>query len=296
MRDQSVKSVLGFFGWFVAKRSDALLLGALFGPIAVGLYRLATKLTEMVVDFTSSALNQVSLPDLASLYREPDRFVAKLARYAHTQSVIAFPLLGVIVGTAGPILGILGPEWTDAVTPVRILCVASAMFIVTSLLGTALMAAQRQGTEALFNWIHAAVSAAAIAVGAYLTWTSADRPRIMAIAIAAVATETVVVVAIWRVTFRHVLRAPGRPMIAACAPALLSGLVSASVGYGLLRLLPDSLGPVWEFLLATAAAGLAGLAVLLLTDAEVTRLLKVVLARLRGRRETLASSAAQEAG
>ena len=99
----------------------------------------------------------------------PAEFVQRLRGYLHTNAALAFPLLGIVAATAAPVLAVLGPEWTDAADAMRVLCVAGAVGIVTVLLGTALLAAQRPGAEAVTNWVQAGVGALAIAAGAVAT-------------------------------------------------------------------------------------------------------------------------------
>jgi PST family polysaccharide transporter len=280
MRSTSVKSVVGFFGDFASTRSGELALGALFGPVPVGLYRLAAKLAQMITDATSSALSQVSLPDMARLSREPVRFAEKLGSYAHTQAVLAIPLLGLVAGLADPILAVLGPQWRDAATPVRILCLAGAAYILTILLNIALMAAQRQGTASLLNWIRAVIGVVAIVVAAKLTSGQGDAEHIIAIAVAMLATQIVMTAISWLVTFRLVLRVRSRPILNAITPACGAGLVSAGVGAGMVAVLPPTMPAAVTLIVAGAVAGLASAATLLITDALVVQRLRDVRALL----------------
>jgi O-antigen/teichoic acid export membrane protein len=283
MRATAGKSVGGFFGYFASRRTDAIVMGALFGPVAVGLYRLATKVTEMVTDLASTALNQVSLPDLAALHSQPQRFIERLGLYVHTNAIIAFPLLGIVAGTAQPVVAVIGPDWLAAVAPLRVLCLASCLWVVFSLLCTALMAAQRPGAEALFNWVRALVSAVTVSLAAVLTGGAETAVRIMAIALAILGLEVIMVTLMWQLTFRRVLRSSSRPILAAMAPAAGAGLTGAATGTVVRALLPSSTAPVWALLLVGTAATVAAGGVLLATDARVVGHLKKLIARLRRR-------------
>jgi PST family polysaccharide transporter len=283
MQATALKSMGGFFGYFFSRRTDALVMGVLFGPIAVGLYRLATKITEMVTDLASTALNQVSLPDLAALHGQPQKFIERLGLYVHTNAIIAFPLLGVVAGSAQPVVALIGPEWAAAVGPLRVLCLASMIWVIFSLLCTALMAAQRPGAEALFNWIRAGVSAATVTGAAVLTRGQEIGPRIMAIALAVLALEIIMSLLMWHITFRRVLKASSLPILKAMAPAAGSGLVGALTGWGVQALLPTGT-PVLVALVAVGGMStLVAVGLLVATDARVVGLLRRLRTRLRRR-------------
>jgi O-antigen/teichoic acid export membrane protein len=284
MYASSAKSVGGFLGYFVAKRTDALIMGALFGSAAVGLYRLATRLTDMVTDLTSTALNQVSLPDLSTLASDRDKFGQRLGVYAHTQAVFAFPLLGLVTATADPVLEILGDEWTPAALPLRILCLATAVWIVSLMLTTALQAAHRVGVGALFNWLHALVSGITIAVSAFLTGSDSTRTQIVAIASSVLVTEVIIGVLTWWVTYTFVLRTSGRPVLNAITPAFIVGLVIAGAGWGAFLLLPDGTPAIIGGIVAALAGVAAGLPVLLATDRIIVQRIRTIRDRLRNRR------------
>lgn len=282
MRDTALKSVGGYFGYFVSLRTDTLVMGVLFGPVAVGLYRLASRVTEMIRSLAGTALSQVSLPDLAALHAEPERFVRRLSRFVHVSAVTAFPLFGLAAAIAEPALALLGPEWVDAAAPLRVLCLAGAVWVIYSQLCTGLMAAQRPGTEALFNWLRAAVIAGTLGVAAVLSWTAPLATRVVAIALSVLAMEAVMLVVTWRVTFRRVLRTSGRPVLAAMAPSAGAGLAALAAGWTVVSVVPAT-APVPALGLGLAAGIAVAVPLLLATDPLVTQGVRTLWARLRAR-------------
>lgn len=63
----SLRSVGGSIALFFGGRVDLLIAGPLFGAVVVGLYRLANRLTALVVDVSARSMQAVSLPALAAL-------------------------------------------------------------------------------------------------------------------------------------------------------------------------------------------------------------------------------------
>ncbi|MDZ7734322.1 MAG: oligosaccharide flippase family protein [Acidimicrobiia bacterium] len=120
----SAGSSLGGLANFANSRSDALLIGLLMGPVAVGLYRLAARFTEIVVDLFTRSIQQVALPELSRYQDDAVRFRRRSLSVLSSTSVITLPMLGVLAGVSGPLLDLVGEEWTPAVTGLRILCVA----------------------------------------------------------------------------------------------------------------------------------------------------------------------------
>lgn len=114
----SVREILGFssssavagFGGLLSTRSDALLIGLLFGPTAVGLYRLASRLVEMVTQVATSPFQAVALPELSRIQDDPHRFAEQAVRIVKLATLIAFPSLGIIAGSSRALMDVIGPE------------------------------------------------------------------------------------------------------------------------------------------------------------------------------------------
>src|SRR5262249_13753399 len=71
MRGTSVKAVISLLGYFVSTRADQIIIGSFLGPAAVGLYRFAVRLAELAGDATTTAVQQVAVPDLAAVCNQP---------------------------------------------------------------------------------------------------------------------------------------------------------------------------------------------------------------------------------
>ena len=57
---------------FLNRRADALLIGVFFGPVAVGVYRIADRVVDVVLDVTMRPIGLVALPVLSRLQTDPD--------------------------------------------------------------------------------------------------------------------------------------------------------------------------------------------------------------------------------
>lgn len=280
MRSYSLHSISGFLANFLATRTDALLLGAMFGPVAIGLYRFTIRITETVSDVAVGGLGQISLPHLSKFNSERTAFAAKVGRLIHVCSLLAFPLLGVLALAAPWLLRWIGPQWVDATSALRVLCLGGAVGAVGTILAIALQAVGRPGIIAATGWSMAVLSTLAMwAVG--VTLSAADaRTQVLAIAVTFCAIHAVVVVVATIILFRRVLRVPIAPAFLPAVPAALSAGAAALAGWSVQPLLAGAAsfgGLVVTGVVASAAAA----AVLIVGDAEVSSYCRCLIGRAR---------------
>lgn len=162
-------SSLAGIGVFLQNKVDALLIGLMFGPVAVGLYRMAMRLTSQVVEVASGALQSVSLPELSRHADDPAALNHRIGELVRLSALMSVPALGVLALLAEPLLAVLGEEWLPAVQTVWILCVAAVIQVPAALTGPVLQAAGKPGLFAAVTWIASIVSGGSfVAVGLLL--------------------------------------------------------------------------------------------------------------------------------
>lgn len=135
---------------------DALIIGLFFGPATVGVYRLAARLIDAFIGFALVPLNALVLPELSPFQQRPDLFRERLRRLNRLRGVVGLPALGVVVVAADPVIRVLGPAWSDAVVPLRLLCIVAAIHVIVGVVGMML--------EALGRPYHSAGIVALVAV------------------------------------------------------------------------------------------------------------------------------------
>lgn len=281
IRGTSVKTLVGAVGDFGSMRIDVLLMGALFGPVVVGLFRFAVRFPEMVVDVTARGLQTVSLPDLARHSEDRAALAARLGRLVHAGVVFSVPALGVLAAAAEPLVLIIGEQWQESVQPLRLLCLASGFLLLHSLFGAALQAAQRPGLPAVMTWITAVATGGAILVAALQSAEAGTAGQLLAVAIAVLLVQLPLTGVLGYLTFRRVLRVSAWPTARLAVPSLLAAAVAVTIGVAMPEL--PGLGPVLRFPLVAALAGGAALGVLLALDREVRSWGTGLLGRVRSR-------------
>jgi O-antigen/teichoic acid export membrane protein len=144
------------------ERLDQLAIAAFLAPVALGYYTIAWTITSLS-SLASSAVTLAGIPSLASL----DDDVRRQASRRLLQISIALALL---VATplfimAPPLIELLfGPEFRPAVTPARILILASVVLSVNKALGTVLRGTGRPADVAAGETLGLVITAGALTV------------------------------------------------------------------------------------------------------------------------------------
>lgn len=160
---------------FASRRVDALVMGVFFGPVAVGLYRLADRLVDVVLDLTMQPVGVLSLPLLSRRQNDPERLRETARRCLRVTLLVAVPGLLVMVATSTELVAVLGDEWEEAAVPLQLLCLAGIGKAVGLFTGPVLFAVSRPRFRAVMLWAIAGLSTAtAVAVGYALTGSSVE--------------------------------------------------------------------------------------------------------------------------
>lgn len=137
--------------WAAYRQTDALVLGKLYGDVALGLYAMAKQLATLPVDKISTVVNQLASPIMAELQDNREAMRASLLRGLRLVSSLAFPMcIGMIFVAHDLVHVALTDKWISAVPVLQILCLYAAIRSVDVLLPPVLMARFR--TRFLFSY------------------------------------------------------------------------------------------------------------------------------------------------
>ncbi|GAA1376020.1 lipopolysaccharide biosynthesis protein [Catellatospora chokoriensis] len=182
LRKYSLHSLSGFFASFVAVRTDAVLLGPIFGPVAIGLYRFVTRIAEMVNDIATGGLAQVAMPHLSREAASQAEFTRSAIRYFHIGTLVAFPLFGVMFATGPLFLRWIGPQWVAAGPAFRVICVAMAAVALGPIISAIYQAAGRPAMLAAISWGSAGFTVVSMLIAGRLFHDSGPGTQVLAIA------------------------------------------------------------------------------------------------------------------
>lgn len=104
---------------------QGLLVGRMFNPAILGLYNQAYRLEGSAATATSSIIDQVTYPVLASLQDDNTQLINALKRFIQIPAYICSLVMMILIVVAKPLIILLySDKWIDCVPYFQILCVA----------------------------------------------------------------------------------------------------------------------------------------------------------------------------
>jgi O-antigen/teichoic acid export membrane protein len=150
----------------VRKQSDKVLVGSLFGTVALGLYSVAHRLVDLLLQVTVRTVSQVALPVLSRLQSRPEARRTAYGAFVQLTSGLACGLFTALALLAPAVVSLtLGEAWQPAVPLLQALAllgIPGSLFLVNT---AVLHACGRSRQRVLLNLLLLALSlAAAVAV------------------------------------------------------------------------------------------------------------------------------------
>lgn len=231
-------------GNFVNNRADALLIGLYFGPTAVGLYRLASRFVNLAVDITVRALQAVSLPELSRIQADRTGLQTTTLKIIRSTALLSLPALGLLAGASESLVDLLGPEWSAAAAPLRVLCIVGAIRALTMVIGPLLSAIGRPRTLAVFTWIAAGLSAASFVAAGVLLAEVSIATQVLGVATIRMALYATVLLIMSALLLLRILDIGPMELLKPIAPSAMAGLTGFAVAIALSSLPLETLSPV----------------------------------------------------
>ena len=132
---------LANIGGFLNRRSDTLLMGLFFGPTVVGIYRLADRFVDSILELTMRPVGLVSLPHLSLLQRDPEALRRTVTTFIRIAILTTLPVLLVFAACSDYVLAVIGPEWEIGSDALKLLCVVGIVKGLVHFTGPLLFAA-----------------------------------------------------------------------------------------------------------------------------------------------------------
>jgi len=240
----------------VALRVDQAVIGRVLGERALGLYTIAFRLPELLIESIAWNVSRVAFPGLArQRVADEEGLTAAAARIVHFQSLYAVPLAVGIAVLGPPLVVVLfGPKWEPAGGVASAVAVTAGLSAVAFPLGDIFKAVGRQRVLVALNVIQLPIYVAAVILVApagivAVAWTRAGIELVHTVLVGLTATRA--------------LAARMRIFLAAAGPSLVAGL-GVLAGAGAVRLLWSDLAlvPLLAGFIAGGAAGALSLRLL----------------------------------
>jgi PST family polysaccharide transporter len=290
-----LKALLGFsipnftaqLAMFAGGQADSVILGLFFGPLAVGLYRLATRVVNTVVTIGTASIQAVSLPEFSRLQKEPDELRKSVLTCIRLTAAATLPALAGLGAISAPLMATIGPNWGPASNVLKILSLLGVMLVFTFFTSPLLQALSRPHHLAILEWLRSALGIVVLLAAGFLVRNAAVSAQIVGIASARFVTGALVVTPVYVYILMRLSGISLRDLAAAIAPSAL-----ASVGVAGSVMLFQSTGwlatqkPVVLLTAESAIGGIIGLAVLFSLETQLRRSVLGMLQRSFGRQVT----------
>ena len=120
-----VGASLGTWVNYLALNGDNFVVGRSLGPASLGLYARSYTLMNLPFTFASSVISGVLFPAFAQVQEQPERLQRGFLLATQLTAFVAAPAMATL-GVAAPYLvpTVYGEQWSGAVAPLQILCIA----------------------------------------------------------------------------------------------------------------------------------------------------------------------------
>jgi O-antigen/teichoic acid export membrane protein len=268
---------------FADMQSSSVLLGLLFGPLAVGLYRLADRLTTTVVVMATNSIQAVSLPEFARVQDQPEELRKSALACIRMSSIVTLPALSGMAAVSWALMATLGPKWIPASGALKVLCFVGMSVVFACFTGPLLQALSRPHQLAALEWARMVVGCVLVIVTGLIVRDSPVGRQLMGIALARFVTMTCLVTPVFLYILMRLCDISFRDLTSAVAPSMLASV--STVAAVLLVQLSGwvATGRPWIQLgCETIVGGIAGVSVLLTLDTQLREVVVSLPQRILG--------------
>lgn len=224
----SVQVFTGNLAVFANRRIDALMIGFFFGPVSVGLYRLADRLVETLLNFGTRPLQLFSLAHLsqaqsAEELRDGVRTCMRLSTFA------TLPLMLGLAACGSYMTSMLGPRWAPATDAIKLLAVVGVGKAAIVFTAAVLFAVGEPRLRAIAEWSFAVLSAATFAGAALLLRGTSPTHQVFGMALSRLLLFVAFFVPVNLALIKHTTRIKIRQLLQPTRIPLLAGLAGLLV-------------------------------------------------------------------
>jgi len=275
-------------GW-VNRRGYILLMGIFFGPTVVGVYRLADRFVDGLMELTTRPVGLVSLAHFSRVQHDREELRKVVSSCIRLVMLTTVPALLVLAASSSYVLAVIGPEWEVGATAMKLLCIVGIVKGLVNFTGPLLFAVARPRVRATMLWAIAAINLTVIvAVGLALEGSS-EPDQLFGMSLSRALVSLLVVMPINLVIVHKLAGISFRSMLPWAVAPTTAGIASIAVVAGITATgVLDGVRPLLALIVAGGAALATALGVLLALEprarSEVQRLRSGLVTATRSRR------------
>jgi O-antigen/teichoic acid export membrane protein len=240
----AAKELLGFsattfvarLGLFLNGQMDSIVMGIFFGPVAVGLYRIAERIMNSVVVLAMAAVQSVALPEFSRFQHDPAKLRTSALSCIRLTSETTIPALAGLAIVSRPLMATVGYGWLPASDVLSILSALAILMVLTYFTSPVLQALSRPHYVVVIEWCRTALNIGVLVVTGLLMRNSTPQLQITGIAFARFLTNGLIVSPVFIYLLARLCKLSVSDLWIAVKPAALAAAgviaVVAPIGYG----------------------------------------------------------------
>lgn len=262
----SASGLLGTIG----QRAPDLLIGRILSLEAVGLFSRGSGIVNTLRGLVTDAVTPVILSKFAQTHRENNSLQANFYDALSYISIVAWPAFAIVAALALPLIEFLfGDQWLPSAPVSQILCLGSAIGVVSTVSQTLLGSVGAVRRTLLVSTISVPTYVGCVALGATVSLSAAASAYVV---------STSVTTLVSYFLLKPWVNPSPASLLRALGPSLLTALITAGVAWATISLMGDSLPGLF---VASALAALTWLATVNLLDHPIRREIKQILDTVR---------------
>jgi O-antigen/teichoic acid export membrane protein len=271
----SVPNFVAQLGIFTDAQAASVALGLLFGPLAVGLYRIADRVVNSVIMVAMASIQAVSFPEFSRLQDQPSELRKSVLTCIRLSSAATLPALAGLVAVGSPLMEVLGAKWVPASGVLKILSILGMVVIFGYFTVPLLQALAKTRAVAALEWGRTIVGLAILVIAGLLVRESPVQTQITGIAMARFVTGAVLVLPVFVYVLMRLSGVTLREVLGAITPSAVSaGSVIVVVFAFHMSGLLSGQKPLAQLLAETILGGSVGIFVILSLDTSLRKAIK----------------------
>ncbi|MDV3253676.1 lipopolysaccharide biosynthesis protein [Devosia sp. BK] len=250
---------------------DFFVIGAVLGPVALGLYAVSYRISQTVNDMFAGVVSRTSVPIISKGKGNPAELRSLHLRMLTLVTIAAIPIYVVLFVVSRPALIFLaGEQWASGAVTMQILCIAGPIAVAGSLNAGVLIAMKKTGTQFRITGASLLLSAVLFFVSAHWGLEAVAGASVLRM----IATSGIGTYAAAKVTTVSVL-----DIVGAVIPSVIVGLVGGVCASIVMSLTTTE--PPWLQLFASGIVACLAMGVVML--AIYRKRIRVALASLKAK-------------
>jgi teichuronic acid exporter len=255
---------------FADGQASSILLGLFFGPLALGLYRIAERFVNCVVVMATSSIQAVSLPEFSRLQGNPRQLRESALSCVHLSASLTLPALAGLAAVSTSLMGSMGGQWGPASDVLKVLSATGMCIIFAYFTGPLLQATGRTHQLAILEWTRTAIGVLAIAGVGIAVRHSSVRSQILGIGFARLVPSALIITPVFLYILMRLAGISFGSLISSISPALAAASsVAGTVAIVRLLHVLSSTKPIVGLLVESSIGGIVGAATLLTLDPQL---------------------------